>query len=116
MAKSLKIDPSAMTLAAFQALGPERGRPAGEMGKDDEADIAALAREYGPQRPAFLCTKGRPRKGTLATPVQPRVIKMSPAFWETMGALAEESGLTLHAAMRQALVKWAQDHTHPRAG
>lgn len=116
MAKHLKIDPSAMTLAAFQALGPERGRPAEEMGKDDGKAIAALEREYGPQRPAFLCTKGRPRKGTLATPVQPRVIKMAPAFWEAMGALAEASGLTLHAAMREALVKWAQEHTHPKVG
>lgn len=116
MAKKLKIDPSPMTLEAFQALGPERGRPAAEMGKSYHQDVAALERDFGPQVPAFLCAKGRPRKGTTADPVQPRVVKMPPAFWKTMGDLAQASGLTLHAAMREALLKWAQDHAHPKAG
>jgi hypothetical protein len=41
---------------------------------------------------------------------------MPPAFWETIGELAEASGLTLHAAMREALLKWTQDHVHPWTG
>jgi len=38
---------------------------------------------------------------------------------ETMVMLircAEASGLTLHAAMREALLKWTQDHSHPKTG
>jgi hypothetical protein len=116
MVKKLKIDPAPMTLEAFQALGSERGLPLAEMGRHHAEDVAALERDFGPQFPAFLCQKGRPRKGIAATPVQPRVVKMPPAFWATMGELADASGLTLHAAMREALLKWTQDHARPKAG
>jgi hypothetical protein len=116
MVKKLKVDPAPMTLEAFQALGPERGLPRADLGKRYAEEVAALEREFGPQVPAFLCLKGRPRKGAASTPVQPRVVKMPPAFWKAMGELAEASGLTLHAAMREALLKWTQEHAHPRVG
>lgn len=80
------------------------------------SEVAALERDFGPQAPAFLCAKGPPRKGAAVTPVQPRVVKMPPAFWKAMGDLAEASGMTLHAAMREALLKWTQDHARPEAG
>lgn len=52
---------------------------------------------------------GRPPKGEEA-PIQPKVIKMPPAFWEQMQRSAQASGLTLHAAMRQALAEWTRNH------
>ncbi len=116
MVKKLKVDPAPMTLEAFQALGPERGLPKAELGKRYAEDVAALERDYGPQIPAFLCHKGRPRKGVASASVQPRVVKMPPAFWKTMGDLAEASGLTLHAAMREALLNWTQEHARPKVG
>jgi len=116
MVRKLKIEPKPMTFEEFQNLGRDRGMPLSEIGKAYEADVEALEREFGPQVPSFLCRKGRPRKGVAIAPVQPRVVKMPPVFWKTMGALAEEAGLTLHAAMREALMKWTQDHSHPKAG
>ena len=36
--------------------------------------------------------------------------------YQAMGELAEASGLTLHAAMREALLTWTRDHSRPKAG
>ena len=58
---------------------------------------------------------GRPPKGEEA-PVMPKVLKMPPAFWEEMAKLASRDGLSLHAAMRQAVLKWAKEHQHSKAG
>jgi len=116
MSKKLIIAPTPMSLEAFMALGPERGRPLTELGSNFAEDVEALERDYGPQVPAFLCRKGRPRKGAEPSPVQPRVVKMPPAFWTVMSRLAEERGLTLHGAMREALLQWTRDAIHPKAG
>jgi hypothetical protein len=57
---------------------------------------------------------GRPPKGQEA-PVRLKAIKMPEAFWVQMEAAAKNSGLNLHAAMREALTKWTKEH-HPKAG
>jgi hypothetical protein len=49
---------------------------------------------------------GRPPKGQEA-PVQVKAVKMPQAFWEAFQHSAEAAGLTLHAAMRNALLEWA---------
>ena len=116
MSSKLKIDPEPMTYAGFKALGSERNRPSHGMEGVSDQEVEALERDFGPQVPAFLCRKGRPRKGTDSSPVQPRVVKMPPAFWKAMAELAQEQGLTLHAAMREALLAWARDHAQPKAG
>ena len=57
---------------------------------------------------------GRPPKGQEA-PVRLKAIKMPEAFWAQMEVAAKNSGLNLHAAMREALTKWTKEH-HPKAG
>ena len=52
---------------------------------------------------------GRPPKGKEA-PIRVKAVKMPVAFWETFESQAEASGLTLHAAMRSALLEWASRH------
>ncbi len=52
---------------------------------------------------------GRPPKGEEA-PVQVKAVKMPPEFWDAFQAQAQEAGLTLHAAMRNALLEWAGKH------
>ena len=52
---------------------------------------------------------GRPPKGEEA-PVQVKAVKMPSAFWDSFQAEAEAAGLTLHAAMRNALLEWAGKH------
>lgn len=52
---------------------------------------------------------GRPPKGEEA-PVQVKAVKMPASFWESFESQAEAAGLTLHAAMRSALLEWASRH------
>ena len=54
---------------------------------------------------------GRPPKGEEA-PVQVKTVKMPESFWENFQAQAQAAGLTLHAAMRSALIEWAARHSH----
>ena len=56
-------------------------------------------------------TPGRPPKGEEA-PVQVKAVKMPESFWANFQAQAQEAGLTLHAAMRSALIEWASRHSH----
>ena len=52
---------------------------------------------------------GRPPKGEEA-PVQVKAVKMPAAFWDSFQSQAQAAGLTLHAAMRNALLEWAGKH------
>lgn len=52
---------------------------------------------------------GRPPKGEEA-PVQVKAVKMPAAFWSSFQAQAQADSLTLHAAMRNALLEWADKH------
>jgi len=52
---------------------------------------------------------GRPPKGKEA-PIKVKAVKMPVAFWESFESQAEAAGLTLHAAMRSALLEWASKH------
>jgi hypothetical protein len=100
-----------MTGAAFlDSLGP--GEPLEALQARHQEDVAlAMARKDQPLKGAIpiRIRPGRPPKGEEA-PIQPKVIKMPPAFWEQMQRSAQASGLTLHAAMRQALAEWTRNH------
>jgi hypothetical protein len=100
-----------MTEEAFlDSLG--QGEPLEILQKRHQEDVAlAMARKDQPLQGALAIRlhPGRPPKGEEA-PVQPKVIKMPPAFWEQMQQSAQASGLTLHAAMRQALAEWTRNH------
>lgn len=50
--------------------------------------------------------RGRPAKGVAVEPVEVKAVKMPPAFWKALEVAARKHGLTLHAAMRTALVEW----------
>ena len=52
---------------------------------------------------------GRPPKGEEA-PVQVKAVKMPAAFWDSFQSEAQAAGLTLHAAMRNALLEWVGKH------
>ena len=52
---------------------------------------------------------GRPPKGEEA-PVSVKAIKMPVSFWDNFQSKADAAGLSLHAAMRSALMEWAGKH------
>ena len=96
--------------AFLESLGT--GEPLAVLQNRSPEDVAlALALKDQPLKGAIpiRIRPGRPPKGEEA-PIQPKVIKMPPAFWEQMQRSAHASGLTLHAAMRQALAEWTRNH------
>ncbi|MCL1893958.1 MAG: hypothetical protein FWG02_06975 [Holophagaceae bacterium] len=68
--------------------------------------------EFGPHVPPqilpYLPQRGRPRSGEPVELVQTKSVRMSPAFWEEMQGLASIEGLTIHSAMRTAMVEWVE--------
>lgn len=53
-------------------------------------------------------TRGRPRKGTETGPTVPRSIRFPAPVWKVLEQRAREEGLTLHSALRAAILDWAK--------
>ena len=53
-----------------------------------------------------LPRRGRPRKGTETGPTVPRSIRFPVGMWKLLEKRAKAQGLTLHAALRAAIVGW----------
>lgn len=52
--------------------------------------------------------RGRPRKGTETGLTVPRSVRFAPPVWEVLEARARSEGLTLHSALRVAILEWAR--------
>ena len=52
--------------------------------------------------------RGRPRKGTETGPTVPRSVRFPPQLWKVLEAKAKAEGLTLHSALRTAILEWAK--------
>jgi hypothetical protein len=50
--------------------------------------------------------RGRPRKILEAGGTIPRSVRFSPAIWTLLEERAKEKGLSLHAALREAILAW----------
>ena len=50
--------------------------------------------------------RGRPRKGKETGPTVPRSVRFPEAVWELLEARAKDEGVTLHAALRAAVMAW----------
>jgi hypothetical protein len=99
-----------MTWEEFFAKNP--GEPLAVLKRRQAEDVAwAEAHKDQPMTHAIRIrtAPGRPPKGEEA-PVQVKAVKMPSAFWDSFQAEAEAAGLTLHAAMRNALLEWAGKH------
>ena len=54
---------------------------------------------------------GRPRKGSETGPTVPRSIRFPAPIWKALQLRARLEGLTLHSALRRAILDWARrDH------
>jgi hypothetical protein len=53
-------------------------------------------------------TRGRPRKGTETGPTVPRSVRFPAELWKQLEAKAKAEGLTLHSALRAAILEWAK--------
>ncbi|MFT3913092.1 MAG: hypothetical protein QM704_03080 [Anaeromyxobacteraceae bacterium] len=52
--------------------------------------------------------RGRPAKGHETGPTEPRSIRFPNAVWKELEAVAKARGLSLHSAMRRAILEWAK--------
>jgi hypothetical protein len=72
--------------------------------------VEEVEAKYGPHVSSIylhiLPKKGRPKAGDIVEPVQTKSVKMPPAFWADLQGAAREHGLTMHAAIRTALMEW----------
>ena len=51
---------------------------------------------------------GRPKKGTETGPTEPRSIRFPAPVWELLEKRAKAQGLTLHSALRAAIIDWVR--------
>jgi hypothetical protein len=51
---------------------------------------------------------GRPKKGTETGPTEPRSIRFPAPVWKLLEARAKAQGLSLHSALRAAVLDWAR--------
>lgn len=59
--------------------------------------------------------RGRPRKGTETGPTLPRSVRFPASVWQHLERCAKAEGISLHAALRAAVVAWMNEHgdAHP---
>jgi hypothetical protein len=51
---------------------------------------------------------GRPKKGTETGPTVPRSIRFPAPVWKLLETRARSEGLSLHSALRAAILDWAR--------
>jgi hypothetical protein len=52
--------------------------------------------------------RGRPRRGTETGRTTTKTIRFPDAVWELLAERADSEGMTLHAALRAAVLAWAK--------
>lgn len=52
--------------------------------------------------------RGRPTKGTETGPTVPRSIRFPARLWKELEAKAKSQGMSLHSALRAAILDWAK--------
>jgi hypothetical protein len=50
--------------------------------------------------------RGRPRKGEETGPTSPRSVRFPAAVWSRLEERAAAKGMSLHAALRAAIIEW----------
>jgi len=52
--------------------------------------------------------RGRPRKGAETGPTVPRSVRFPAQLWKQLESKAQAEGMTLHSALRSAILDWAK--------
>ena len=53
--------------------------------------------------------RGRPKKLLEVGETEPRSVRFPPAVWRRLEGTAKRKGMTLHAALRRAILDWLND-------
>jgi len=52
--------------------------------------------------------RGRPKKTDISAATVPRSVRFAPSVWAQLEKRARAKGITLHAALREAILTWAK--------
>ena len=76
-----------------------------------EPKTAKAGKKSAAAKPEGIHTpgRGRPRKGAESGPTIPRSVRFPANVWKQIEKKARAGGLTVHAAMRVAIVRWVTD-------
>ena len=99
------------TIALAEAMERASADPSALGAEELVARHAISAREaeaeYGPHVPPLcLPRRGRPPAGASFDAAKSKAVKMPPAFWEKFQSVASREGLTVHGAIRAALLEY----------
>ena len=76
-----------------------------------QANFARIAAEVeaeaGPQVPALLQSRGRPRKGVKTEATATHSLRVPDALWAILEAKAKRTGISLNQAANLAILEWA---------
>jgi hypothetical protein len=78
--------------------------------KTDIKPAKAAKKAAAPAKTEGIATpgRGRPRKGAESGPTVPRSVRFPESVWKQIEKKAKNDGLTVHAALRVAIVKWVE--------
>jgi hypothetical protein len=101
--------------AELEALGRILGRPAG-LSRHREVDFRKVrvkrnryARRIAAEGLVVQVGRGRPKRLLESGGTTPRSVRFSDEIWKLLARRAKAKGLTLHAALREAILEWARD-------
>jgi hypothetical protein len=91
----------------------ERGPSARSLREMPEVDLARARTRRNPYAKRIAAEgivlqvgRGRPKRGAETGPSVPKSIRLPERVWERVAERAEKEGMTLHAALRAAVLEW----------
>ena len=89
-------EPSRSSLREMPEIDPAKGR----------ARQNPYARRIAAEGMTLQVGRGRPKRGAETGPTVPKSVRLPEQVWERLAQRAREEGITLHAALRAAVIEW----------
>ena len=115
--KGARVNPSAKSLKEIPEVDFSKSVRRGLYARKISKDGGYYVQPDGEAASFVQTRQGRPKKDEPKATTQTKNVRLPPEVWEVMERAAEEHGLSLHAAMRRALLEWLGRvrRTSPRA-
>jgi len=97
------------TITIEQALEETKGKgpTIAELEASYGQIVAEVEAEFPPDFP-ILPKRGRPKADSRVMTAKIKSVRMEPEFWDDLSMIANSQGLTIHAAMKIALIEYSE--------
>lgn len=106
--KASPSEPSAASLREIPRVDFERGKvrrnPYAERIAREGIEIVLPGKK--PRKLVVRTSRGRPRGAVAKAATTPRSVRFPDDVWRALEKRAQKEGVTLHAALRKAIVEW----------